>query len=463
MIIILFSWISLASAFDWNQTTCPAVSGETKSLVDLQRLSFEALKKIQIDAAKKDVGSFCRKNLISRYLNVNNVPIDKRLSTTGSNLEQIANKVPNNEPTLWGNTLISTRQSRSNAFATILETKKNKEYSVIIPPSNPEMGEPLTKVSAEMSIVEMAACAREGIFKALQCKKALDELKVLSVPRDGANRLMTPDAWKSIYSSNSYDRGIHEASALIQDFVKQPAKMKKDSNVFSLLRESFIKSGLSFDSADEAAWNVLAAIANAGPNIVNRAMSFGYGQKTIDLSIIANGMGMLDYEKGEKGYSLFSYPEQVNAHCDSAKPYHFWMSAYIARKLVQDQKISKADAVKYVMLADKGYQVNRGLVSGTVETNTGARILERDDFDPAQQVVRMDIAYSAAGSAFGADSAKSISNGNFYDVDKAIVNLQMNAGPSSRAKTQDLGALKRLENFESVFKPDAAIDSILGK
>ena len=131
----------------------------------------------------------------------------------------------------------------------------------------------------------------------------------------------------------------------------------------------------------------------------------------------------------------------------------------MGRKLLKDQNLDRNEITSYVMLSQKGYQVNRDTVSehdGYLNS-----MYRRDNFDPVQQVIRMDLAYSASGAAYGADSDKP-QNQNSYDVNRTIVNLISKAGerPSTTELSRDSTQLDKLKRFESLYRPDIAVQSI---
>ena len=462
MWFVLISFVAYpAYSFEWDQNTCPAVSAG-HSIDEIKDLTFDSMKKIEVDAVHANVSDFCRRNLMTRFLNSKNVPVALRLNKSTSELEQVVDdsiktlKAYGNE---WQDALFSTKASRLDAFSVAIQEKTSFTGAKF---DNPDGVRYLdsrivaSDITSKMNLVETAACARESLLKTFSCKKALDEIRLLSTP-GGLSNLMTPDAWKAIYKTSTYNKGLHLASEALETLVKQNAqKLTKKDNVFDVIQKSFQDSGLTPEVSEEATWNVLAAISNGGPNTITRAREISYGQKAVDLHIIANAMGALDYLKQANGWPLFSYPNTVKTSCDSAKPYHFWMSAYLGRKLAKDLNLSPSDAANYVMLAQKGYQTNREMINGG-KNGSNSAIFKRDDFDPVHEVIRMDLAYTAAGATFGADSARS--KIRTYDVDGAIVELEKNAGKKASVNTEG-DPLTKMKAFEYVFRPDVALKFI---
>lgn len=468
----ILMWLALfsknVSAIDWNEQTCPASTNGIANLKELNQASFEILKNTQVNSAKHNMAGFCKSVLLNRYMNTKNIPIERRLNKSVSELEKEADKikfeVPEGDET-WNLTLISTKKSRQAAFNIAAHNnddhlKDDKSDEPVKVDTKEQYGDRL--ITSQMDLFETAACAREEILKTFACKKALEEISKIGKPSTENSKRMTPDAWKAIYEKVEYDKGLSIAASALREIVTHPeGNLRSDTNVYDFLQKSFLKSGMPLDKALRATWDTLGAIANAGPSTNFRARSISDGVKTSNLNMIANAMGMLDYLKQERGWPLFSYPKTINSSCDSAKPYHFWMSAYLGRKLAQDQNLSREDVTKYVVLSEKGYQANRELGRPFSSSGHLSTMLKREDFDPAQQVIRMDLAYSAAGAAFGAESTSKIPAEHPYDVNKTIVNLIESSGKTMSEGDETFNQLEKLKNFETVFRPDVAITSVL--
>ena len=92
----------------------------------------------------------------------------------------------------------------------------------------------------------------------------------------------------------------------------------------------------------------------------------------------------------------YSFPPGVKGQCDTSKSYHFWMSAYLAHQATLSTGDPEA-AMAAAFSANKAYQN-----VGNYSARGAGTILTHSPFSPASQIVRADLSYAAAGSAFGA-------------------------------------------------------------
>ncbi len=73
------------------------------------------------------------------------------------------------------------------------------------------------------------------------------------------------------------------------------------------------------------------------------------------LGYISTAMTYLDIKKSAQGNGLYSYPSSIQTSCDNSKPYHFWMSAFLARRVTQITQNPNA-GVDAAFIAEKAYQ-----------------------------------------------------------------------------------------------------------
>ncbi len=276
-----------------------------------------------------------------------------------------------------------------------------------------------------------AACLALVAHEYGDCMRGLERVEAAMLPTfaeetyEGETRRHAPIAgqawWEEIYGSQDYEEGIRLAALRIQDRVLRPnARENATGDVQSDLREAFIQSGMPADRAGHAALRVLGVIATAGPNLGGRTWtidnpasmrsvsSFGIlsgeqSQLSLGLNLIASSMSHLDSLRSVRGAPLYSLPPEVNATCDNAKPYHFWMAAGIARDLTANG-IHPSAAAAATYLAQVAYQLNRdeGRTDGRGDLEN---ILTRDSWDPVMQVIRTDLAYAASGTVYGVSLA----------------------------------------------------------
>lgn len=270
---------------------------------------------------------------------------------------------------------------------------------------------------------------------------------------------------KKIFSHFAHAANYYSEGQLIESL--SPNEFQKREDYFLDLKDSFVESGMPEAEANEAAWNVIGAIANRGPNfsVLNIAWPDSDNNenlhlKTLDLSkpetqfvalrIISTVLPLIDhYSSTTKGY-IYTLPKSVVASCNSGKSYHFLLAAYLARKMTQDLGDWKKSAATVFSFSKIYNGLARTLnLSGYLVTG---RKLYSDSKDPGSlesilstslnpeslsgQTIFMDIGYSAIGAIYGAQLATgSIINVN---LDQTIAQLQQSSDSSESFSTYQL-------------------------
>ncbi len=92
-------------------------------------------------------------------------------------------------------------------------------------------------------------------------------------------------------------------------------------------------------------------------------------------------------------------------------------------------------------------------------------VLMRAPFDPAHQIIRTDFAFAASGAVFGA-----LDNGSTQtkkiNVDRAIVKLLEDSNirePLEKETAEKMPFGKRYIEFEKIFSPESALNSVLSE
>lgn len=448
--------------------------------------SYDLLKKTQYNYAKSNIKDFCRRNMVLRYLNAENKAPSEPMALPLEELEAIADKeIQKFTLTPWNLTLISTEQSRNLAMKRTIEwylkdpNKEDKngnsfDLALIMSTPNPAPTAHLEKVkniietntkkvsmpfkegSIKTQALKKVACADVSFSDIGECSRGLDVIQSqLSPVRIKSDAIVDPQLWIKILGSNKYDEGIRLASLKLLERVQ---KTPEDSaNIFDDLKESFSKSGMSPPEAEEATWDLLGFIASGGPNTSTRLESIKETstQRGLGLSFIASTLSYLDYKKLKNEQSMYSYPSNVKTKCDNAKPYHFWMTSYISRKLVQEHSISPDAAAHATFAATKGYQLKR-VVGGNTGSTVGG-VFSRAPYDPVHQIIRTDIAFSAAGAIFGSSNGSNVK----IDVDEGLLKLMEDSKPLpriSKKRGNQMGLIQSYLRFSSLFSPDSALE-----
>ncbi len=420
------------------------------------------LKNAQSEYAKTQPRDFCKRNLMLRFLNTKDSPPADCETLPLKELEALVDKtnaetMGNKDP--WGQTLLGTHaaiESVKSMFDKDFERLRSSEAS------DPTKAlQEIARIKAtrapdrsEASSMFSMICLKETPLDSTNCVKALKSIEQrASTAETGVANI---ELWEELYSNRKYDEGLRLAALKLKS--RMDGNFAKDANIFEDLQSSFRDSGMTPAAAVEATWNTLGAISNGGQNTSKRTDTFDPDwtlQKSVSLNLIAASMTYIDMKKEDKGYPLYSYPKEVQTTCNTQKPYHFWMSAYLAREL-RKQNISEDTAERAVYIAEQGYQIRRGAAA---TTNS---ILTREPFDPAHQIVRTDLAFAAAGAVFGAQSMNKNPMKNL-NVSAAIVSL-IDAGAVKKAipkaEAEKLNLLDSYFKWTEIFAPEAALSKI---
>lgn len=270
-----------------------------------------------------------------------------------------------------------------------------------------------------------------GLLKAGECADGLDKIKeMMNVKYSHA----LPQLYEEILTNNDYQKGL-------KYFAKQLAHKIKNKNykgnLFKDMQNAFLHEGFSQDKAYEYTWNTIGLLSTAGPNIVTRLSSLlnTYYTDTADsLALIALALPVMDANSLQEHNQIYSYPPNIKSQCNQGKPYHFWMSAYLAREL-RKSGISEASAAAAVFIIQKAYQ----MLSNTQGRDSAAAFMD-GSLSPSSIVKRIDMNYSAAASKFGSESVDSLSSESF-DVDAGIKSSIQSAEKTesmSRIEAEDM-------------------------
>jgi hypothetical protein len=235
------------------------------------------------------------------------------------------------------------------------------------------------------------------IHSALDCQHDISLVRKITAQREEHS---LPDANEEVLVNDNYREGLRIAALKLLEKVKNGDRPVGD--LFSDIKSSFVSSGISPSDAENMTWTVVGVISSSGPNYAQRADEFGgkdtNPQAKVALALIAQSIPLLNL-RSRGGDRLYSYPPGIKTTCDNGKPYHFWMSAYLARRISIETKDPQAAATA-VFAVEEGYQ----FVSRTKGRNP-ERAFTVETFDGFNNIMRMDMTYAAAGAKFGSAAA----------------------------------------------------------
>jgi hypothetical protein len=172
---------------------------------------------------------------------------------------------------------------------------------------------------------------------------------------------------------------------------------------------------ISHDDAVERAFKLLAMYSTNGPNtssFLERFISEANRKLYYGLGVVGTGIPLLTWRSQASGHA-YAFPPSVHATCQNGKPYHFWLAAYLARETGRAMKNSAAGR-QAAYLGEVGYQMK-----ATTASRDPNRAFMNKMFEPGNNKIRMDLAWGAAGAAFGASTLDK-DDGTTYDVDASL-------------------------------------------
>lgn len=153
----------------------------------------------------------------------------------------------------------------------------------------------------------------------------------------------------------------------------------------------------------------------------------------------------------------YVYPKTVTTRCDTEKPYHFWLTAFLARDLVKNHKISARGAAAAAFSAQKGYE----MLSSTVSRDP-SKAFQVETFDPHNNLMRADMGFSSAGAVYGAQSA--VGKVPSLDVDLGIkamiegaVSKPVLTDKESKELVRSMG-LEFMMRWNAILSPNSAFE-----
>jgi len=171
-------------------------------------------------------------------------------------------------------------------------------------------------------------------------------------------------------------------------------------------RQHFLRKTLKREEvlrqADDWAWRTAGLLATRG---VSWTSLLGLGDEEsvsviISFTLMASAMQYLDFLTLETGHP-FSYPKQLKTSCHLGRPYHFWMSAYLARRLLADgHKVKDSFLASFLM----------GMLYELGSTTYGRRPLypfQSEFMDPYNNGIRANLAFKALGAQWGVGNGSS--------------------------------------------------------
>lgn len=435
--------------------SCKAYEVPSTQITNLSHFTdFQSLKLYQVNYFRNNQAGFCERNLKIRFLKANHLINSQQcISMSNADLESLV--VPNfqKDKSIWSYSLMPKFSYKVMAFSLGHIDINNYETFNFYPQLTTKefkkahfdhLNKIIDKYSYQTFAAQSAAsdlkikafCSMEKLMGLSQCTEILAWIRDIFAPRGRGVDIIDVALWRRVVASDIYDRGLMNTLELIHN----RSVYQGSENIFDDLKNSFLQSGLSQQKAEQGAWDILAFISNQGASIgthmsmidnkdENKDISGGIklSPKAKVLTQIAAHMVLQDYQNNQNKLPLYSYPANVKTSCDSYKPYHFWMSAYIARSVMQNFKVDAQTAAAAAFMTEKGYQIHRDIAGDGAKQNKVTSVFRYSAFDPVHQMIRVDLAYAAVGAQYGALSVFGNRN-KIYDFGKSMDALMRYSG-----------------------------------
>lgn len=302
-------------------------------------------------------------------------------------------------------------------------------------------------------------CSDISFSKSISCAKGVYSITQTTMP-EGSNSML-PGELKKVLTDPKYVEGTRLFALKMMESVRENSRPK--GNMLQDLTNYYIKSGLSKSEAEDCAWDVLAVIATGGPNISARISHLKTpeenSQMKAALTVIATAIPVLDSRSFTSGHP-YSMPANVYSICDMGKPYHFWMTAFLARKVAKSGNIDGAAPAAFVV--QKGYE----MVARTGKRDP-ARPFQVDTFDCYNNTIRMDLAYSAAAAHFGVASAQGLEDKVRFNVDEGVKEIVKAAKVTPKMEPEKANkywekywGYSAYNQWHEIFAPNSAYDNM---
>lgn len=310
---------------------------------------------------------------------------------------------------------------------------------------------------AQPRLVQYGLCWQETILHVGSCSSALEEITEFARPyvSDKTGNLTPLPLIKKVLNDQQYVEGARLAASRILQKTIQGGTIS--GNLFQDIYDSYLATGSSAEKAEERTWDLLAIYSGRGANITSLS-SLATNENfplLAALGVIGSCANILDSLTYQAGHA-YSYPPTVTTYCDYGKPYHFWMSAYLAR-MVAKRTNEPVGAMHAAYLAEIGYQ----MLSDTFGRDP-VKAFTEDTFSLWNNRLRIDLAFGAAGAAFGANSAQPGDNRplNVDEALEAIISDSKVVASLSEDKAKELlgpkAGLETFRRWSAIFAPDAA-------
>lgn len=459
---------------------CDAGNSNVESVVTLGKaIEREAI----LNQFDSDPNLFCDRQLGKRFLST---PFEKESFTKGSRpkadpdeieqaerlgkfpellRERALKEFPKFRTAPWALTLVPDEAARRGALAVAMEDTPVEGLDNLH--CGPKVAEstPSVQMKGEDWGIDNKAIAKSfvcsevmGLASAFTCGASVDVVTRIATPPSNNRSMTGHEIFQKVLSDARYDAGL----AIAARRIIAKTYGKPGGNLFEDVVQGFRQSGRTAQEANEMAWNVMGLIATSGANLINRLQTMKKEvrftvQKETALNLIAAAIPLLDHMSAAKG-RLYSWPPGVEGSCHTGKSYHFWYTAYLARRAALESGRPEESAIAAFQAAKLYHVIGRNVTKGR-----SINSVPSSPYTPTSNIVRADLSYSAAGAMFGAASAGR-SDGVHLNVDNGLPTLLERAekgetGFLDWAASKVVGeTAERYARWKQVYDPNVLVE-----
>jgi hypothetical protein len=215
--------------------------------------------------------------------------------------------------------------------------------------------------------------------------------------------MLLPSVWVEVLSDKNYYLPLIKLAQNLYQEVKSNKTLGSKRNFHNDLIQTFLDAGIKKEKAVVMSWNVLGLYGSQGAWLDTFSTyfdkHFGLGHA---LGVIGYAISIMDTLT--EGDHIYSIPSQIKTSCKIGKPYHYWMSAYLAYQLKNKHNLSVKKSIRAPFNLGKYYEYYSG--TNGREGGSGSHYIEhylRDgSLAKGNLSQRLGMVLHAAGSFYGA-------------------------------------------------------------
>lgn len=258
--------------------------------------------------------------------------------------------------------------------------------------------------------------------------KPIDEIIKISEPLSKKNEhhkgnQLISSTWVDVFSDKRY---VMPLLMLVKKLhLNLYSNQISQKNVFTDLVDTFLEiENVSHTDAKKMAWNILGLYGSRGASLGWFSLPYDLSNSGLGyaLAYFAYLISATDTLNLKNNGRLYSIPEKFITECAIGKPYHFWMSAFLAYKL-KEKNISTIDAINAPFSLAQIYEYyleTNGRKMG--DANRSFHLLEEEIDSLELNSIRLGHILHAAGAAYGAglkNKSKNLDNILLLSIQKS--------------------------------------------